>query len=314
MDKNFYNEASAARLGWDPSWFNERFFDDRLTRAVKKYQRSKGLSADGMCGPTTFRRLWTDRQENIDDHTPETLQCSNYIVYNGNFTPINWDKVVLWSEPGAPKAKRGTYYDYTGRPKRRIRYFVNHWDVCLSSRSCQRVLDKRGISVHFLIDNDGTIYQTMDMQHAAWHAGSERTNRPSIGVEITNAYYPKYQNWYKRRGFGERPIVDLAYINGNEIGPFLGFYPKQIEALKSLWQAVSDATGIPLQTPVNQFGNTSKNYEQHVAYGKYKGFVSHYHVSKRKIDCAGLDIKALIGRNKGRKMINDVCFSCCFYC
>ena len=76
MDKNFYNEASAARLGWDPSWFGERFFDDKLTRAVKKYQRSKGLSADGMCGPATFRRLWTDRQENIDDHRPDTNQYS----------------------------------------------------------------------------------------------------------------------------------------------------------------------------------------------------------------------------------------------
>ncbi len=294
MDKNFYNEASAARLGWDPSWFGERFFDDRLTRAIKKYQRYKSLSADGMCGPATFRRLWTDRQENIDDHTPEAQQYSNYVVYNGNFTPINWDKVVLWSEHGAPKARKGTYYDYTGRPRRKIRYFVNHWDVCLSSRSCQRVLDRRGISVHFLIDNDGTIYQTMDMQHAAWHAGSERTNRPSIGVEITNAYYPKYQNWYKRHGHGERPVIDKAYVNGNELGPFLGFYPKQIEALKALWQAVSEATGIPMQTPLNQFGNTSKNYEQHVAYGKYEGIVSHYHVSKTKIDCAGLDIKSLI--------------------
>jgi len=301
MDKNFYNEASASRLGWEPSWFNERFFDDRLTRAVKKYQRSKGLPADGLCGPATFRRLWTDRQENIDEHAPPTCHYSNYIVYNGNFTPIKWDKVVLWSEAGAPKARRGTYYDYTGRPKRRIRYFVNHWDVCLNSRSCQRVLDKRGISVHFLIDNDGTIYQTMDMQHAAWHAGSERTNRPSIGVEITNAYYPKYQNWYKRHGFGERPIIDKAYVNGNEIGPYTDFYPEQIKALKALWKAVNAATGIPLETPLNQFGNTSKNYEQRVAYGKYKGFVSHYHVSKNKIDCAGLDIKALLDEIKEEK-------------
>ena len=41
-------------------------------------------------------------------------------------------------------------------------------------------------------------------------------------------------------------------------------------------------------------GKTSTKYEQDVAYGKFSGFVSHYHVSKRKIDCAGLDIKALL--------------------
>jgi hypothetical protein len=298
MDKNFYNEASSAKLGWEPSWFGERFFDDKLTRAIKKWQKARGLSGDGLCGPMTFRRLWTERQQHIDEHVPDDCQYSNYIVYNGSFTPIEWDKVVLWPERGGLKTRKGNYYDYTGRPKRKIRYFVNHWDVCLSSTSCQRVLDKRGISVHFLIDNDGTIYQTMDIQHAAWHAGSERTNRPSVGVEITNAYYTKYQERYVKSGHGERPIIDDAWVHGHKLDPFLGFYPKQIEALKALWKAIHAAVQIPYQTPLNQFGNTSTKYEQEVAYGKYEGFVSHYHISKGKIDCAGLDIKTLLDEVK----------------
>jgi RNAse (barnase) inhibitor barstar len=145
-----------------------------------------------------------------------------------------------------------------------------------------------------LIDNDGTIYQTLDMQHAAWHAGSERSNRASVGVEITNAYYPKYQGWYIKNGFGERPLVENAWVHHNKLEPFLGFYPKQIEALKALWKAINGSTKVPFETPLNQFGNTSTQYEQEVTYGKFKGFVSHYHVSKRKIDCAGLDIKELL--------------------
>ena len=298
MDKNFYNEASAAKLGWEPSWFGERFFDDKLTRAIKKWQRARGLVADGLCGPMTFRRLWTDRQQDIDEYAPNDCHYSNYIVYNGSFVPIDWDKVVLWSERGGLKARKGNYYDYTGRPQRKIRYFVNHWDVCLSSTSCQTVLDKRGISVHFLIDNDGTIYQTMDMQHAAWHAGSERTNRPSVGVEITNAYYVKYQERYIKNGFGPRPIVENTWVHGKKLEPFLGFYPKQLEALKALWKAVHKGADIPYQTPLNQFGSTSTKYEQQVAYGKYEGFVSHYHISKGKIDCAGLDIKTLLDEVK----------------
>jgi len=28
MDKNFYNQASGAKLGWDPTWFGEKYFDD----------------------------------------------------------------------------------------------------------------------------------------------------------------------------------------------------------------------------------------------------------------------------------------------
>ena len=298
MDKNFYNEASAKKLGWEPSWFGERYFDDKLVRAIKKWQRSRGISPDGLCGPMTFRRLWTERQSRIDNYKPPNPSYSNYVVYNGEFFPIEWDKFVLWSEQDGLETQPGKYYDYSGRPKRKIRYFVNHWDVCLSSQSCQNVLNRRGASVHFLIDNDGTIYQTMDIQHAAWHAGSSRTNRPSVGVEISNAYYTKYQDWYEKNGFGPRPVVKDAWVHGTKLEPFLGFYPEQIDALKALWKTIHEATGIPYETPLNQFGKTSKNYEQKVAYGNFEGFVSHYHISKNKIDCAGLDLKTLLEETK----------------
>ena len=33
MDKDFYNQSSATQLGWGPSWFGERHFDDKLVRA-----------------------------------------------------------------------------------------------------------------------------------------------------------------------------------------------------------------------------------------------------------------------------------------
>tara|TARA_E500000331_G_scaffold342118_1_gene375355 strand:+ start:265 stop:690 length:426 start_codon:yes stop_codon:yes gene_type:complete len=134
----------------------------------------------------------------------------------------------------------------------------------------------------------------MDMQHAAWHAGSARANRASVGVEISNAYYPKYQDWYVKAGHGERPIIDDAWVHGTLLDPFMGFYPKQIEALKALWEAIHGATGIPYKAPENQFGKISTKYVQDVPYGKFSGFVSHYHVSKAKIDCAGLDIVSLL--------------------
>ena len=132
------------------------------------------------------------------------------------------------------------------------------------------------------------------MQHAGWHAGSERVNRASVGVEISNAYYTKYQEWYERNDFGERPLVNDAWVHGRKLGEFMDFYPVQIRALKALWKAIHKGTELPLKAPQNQFGSTSTKYEQDVKYGNFSGFISHYHVSKNKIDCAGLDIKSLL--------------------
>jgi len=145
-----------------------------------------------------------------------------------------------------------------------------------------------------MIDNDGTIYQALDTQHGAWHAGGRRWNASSIGVEISNAYYPKYQNKYVSRGLGARPIWDDAVVHGSKQKPFMGFYDVQIQALKALYKAVHKATGIPLETPLGDDGEMLTTVSKEAAANKFKGFISHFHLTKRKIDCAGLDIKKIL--------------------
>jgi hypothetical protein len=134
----------------------------------------------------------------------------------------------------------------------------------------------------------------LDTNHAAWHAGSKKWNHSSIGVELANAYYPKYQNWYSKNGFGERPIISNEYIHGREMDPFLGFYDVQLEALKALWAACNEGLGIPLKCPLDNNGNTLKKVSTSAAANRFKGFVSHYHLTSRKIDCAGLDINKML--------------------
>ena len=165
--------------------------------------------------------------------------------------------------------------------------FVVHWDVCLSSESCFKILEKRGLSVHFLIDNDGTIFQIMDCNDIGFHAGNRKVNNASIGVEISNAYYPKYQRIYEKRGFGKRPVLNGVKVHGEELEPFLGFYPVQLEALKALSSALSRAYGIPLVAPKEE----GVSLEARTA--KFNGVVNHYHLTKRKIDCAGLRLDKL---------------------
>tara|TARA_Y100000593_G_C4272254_1_gene318010 strand:+ start:326 stop:1219 length:894 start_codon:yes stop_codon:yes gene_type:complete len=297
MDKIFYNQASSEKLGWTPEWFGCDEFDEKLVKSIRKWQSENGLKADGLCGPGTHRRIVTYRLSQIDEYEPEdiTEKDDANLVYRGNFIPIDWGKVVLWSEEKGLNLNSKNYRPYF--EKRKINSFVNHWDVCLSSKSCASVLNKRGLSVHFLIDNDGTIYQLCDINHMCFHAGS-KVNPTSIGVEISNAYYLKYQNWYEKRGFGKRPIVEGETVHGRSMKPFTDFYPVQIEALKALWKSLHDGIGIPLECPVDENNNTLKRTNSKCARGTFKGFISHYHITSKKIDCSGLDIKTLLGEIK----------------
>ena len=292
MDKNFYNESSSAKLGWEPEWFGCDEFDEDLVEAIKHFQKKNGMSVDGLCGPGTFRVLYNERMEDIEEFRPAKASAGEkFIICNGDYFPIDWPKVKLFFEADGLKLTKGLR-KHVG--ERNPSFFVCHWDVCLSSKTCHKVLEKRGISVHFAIDNDGTIYQFMDMNDVAYHAGGRTWNNKSIGVEIANAYYPKYQGWYKKNGLGERPLVEGAKVHGKTLDPFMDFYPEQYEALKALMKAVHKATGIPLKAPLDRSGNTNTTVSKKAADGRFEGFVSHYHLKRGKIDCANLDLKTIL--------------------
>ena len=283
-----YNINLSRRYGWKPNWFGADDFDENLVKKIMEFQQSLGITADGLCGPSTYRRIFTAREANIDDYEP----TGEHIIYNGEFFPIEWDKVVTWDEPGGLRMNKGTYTDYSGKEPRDISMFVNHWDVCLSSKSCASVLNKRKVSVHFCIDNDGTIYQLLDMQQRAWHAGNSIVNTKSVGVEISNAFYPKYQDWYTKR-FGPRPVITDAVVHGRTLETHLGFYQIQLDAAKALWKAVSVACKVPLVAPMKN-GGLDTGVNSDVWRGRFKGFFNHYNVTSKKIDCAGLDLANML--------------------
>jgi len=288
MDKDFYNSSSSNKLGWKPQDFDCNEFDDDLVKAIKNFQKSVGIKADGLCGPGTYRRLIAKKESEAETHRRyhSSESDNNHIICNGVQVPINWKKVLTYEDVGGLKLTSGYRRCNNFRD---VKYFVNHWDVCLNSETCVKVLRKRGISVHFCIDNDGTIYQLMDANHIAYHAGSSKWNAASIGVEISNAYYPKYQNWYKKNGYGERPIWKDKRVHGGKLGDFLGFYDAQLEAAKALWQSIGNFYKIPLVGP-----KVTNGVDPDSVKCKFKGIINHYNLKKSKIDCAGLDIASLL--------------------
>jgi N-acetyl-anhydromuramyl-L-alanine amidase AmpD len=196
--------------------------------------------------------------------------------------------------------------------QRDVDQFVMHYDVCGTSRQCFKVLhDLRGLSVHFLLDVDGTIYQTLDLKERGWHAGE--ANDRSIGVEIAHigaypsADAPELARFYARDESGVRLVFPPSLAkgapapeqllrparNGELIaGAIHGrtlyqydFTDAQYEALAHLVAALRTALPkIALEAPRDAAGNVRSDALSAEELASYSGLLGPFHVTRNKAD------------------------------
>ncbi|TAJ21182.1 MAG: N-acetylmuramoyl-L-alanine amidase [Planctomycetota bacterium] len=207
----------------------------------------------------------------------------------------------------------------------RVDQFVLHFDVCGTSRECFRVLqDARVLSVHFLLDADGAIYQTLDLADTAWHA--RQANPRSVGVEIAQIGCYRVgkaailDQWYPRDEQGpylklpERlakfPFRDAAYtarperperirgaIHGAEYEQH-DYTARQNEALAKLVGGVARALPrIRLDYPRGADGAVLDRALDDAEFRAFSGVLGHWHVTEDKVDPGpALDFERLIER------------------
>lgn len=273
------------------NWFGNKKYKRELLNhdeitSVEDYQADFDIPVTNKIDESTIRRLELEKEfaSSVSDEN-----TTSYLVVGNNSDetiPIKWEDVITYKDSEAWKLPKRCYG--SRRAESAIQQFIVHWDVCLNSKSCFNILKKRGLSAHFLIDNNGTIIQTMPLDQIGLHAGHRGVNKRSIGVEISNAYYPKYQKWYKKNGFGERPLLTNVKVHSKILDEFMGFYPVQIEALSALMQAMHNRYDIPFETSKHD------KFRWGVTEEGTPGFYHHYHVSRNKIDSAGLDLNELL--------------------
>lgn len=214
----------------------------------------------------------------------EEQEPASHIVCDGHDITIDWDKVITWTQPNGLICRSGQYKTVKGSRAQNIDKVVVHWDGCLSSKQCAAVLKDRGLSAHFCIDNDGTIYQLMDTNHVGWHARG--VNSTSIGIEVSNAVKMKYMKKYNPR----RPIIPAATLHGKTFPSHLGFYDVQVDALKALIKSLCGFYNVPLEFP-NHNGELIRGV---IKTSAFEGVLCHYHVTKNKTDPACLDLAKVI--------------------
>ena len=170
----------------------------------------------------------------------------------------------------------------------------------------------RGLSVHFLLDLDGTIYQTLDLKECAQHATI--ANGRSIGVEIANiGAFPEgspdpFDRWYQEGPEGRallvgpdvpqsggtggraavlrpsRPKIVKGMVQGERLRQY-DFTPEQYNALTRLTATLCKLfPQIKCDYPRDASGAvvTHKLPDEELA--RYHGILGHYHVQTNKVD------------------------------
>jgi len=191
--------------------------------------------------------------------------------------------------------------------------FVYHFDATGTSRQCFKVLhDVRCLSVHFMLDLDGTIYQTLDLKERAWHATIANTR--SIGIEIANigAYGPKAKepldDWYQTEangppriviptrlgdggirtpGFVGRPVRPepvAGHIQGRDLLQY-DLTPEQYRALIKLTATLCKTfPKLKCDYPRDATGQLIPRKLPDDELERYQGLIGHYHLQTNKVD------------------------------
>jgi len=198
------------------------------------------------------------------------------------------------TRPGLPESKLS--YNAV---RAMVKQFVIHHDGCANAEMCFDVVqNERGLSVHFLLDNDGTIYQTIDLGLMAYHAAE--WNLYSIGVELCNRGDAlKEPNYYARTD--PKRGTALCKINGNTFKAFKytdaqmdGFFRLCRELVKLLPNLPTD---YPQSSPGDQMWNTLPNANSELH--RYAGYIGHYHLTQQKWDPGPFDFKDFCTRLRG---------------
>ncbi len=176
---------------------------------------------------------------------------------------------------------------------------VLHTDLTRDSKLCFDVLVDRGLSTHFMIDWDGTVYQGLDPLYEAFHAGE--ANAASVGIDLNNRMRnlerepsePPYPREHARKGEMtqkefKRPKSPKMVINGGSVRSY-GYTDPQYTALLALLKVlVKVMPGIKPFVPLDETGEIVPNVLEDGA--GFSGVLGHWHLSPSRWDPGpGLD-------------------------
>lgn len=238
-------------------------------------------------------------------------------------------KVILWDEPGGlnsydeSKITTSTTDRATGKIVKTVilgkryssrfttdsnpsleklqtivkQFFLHHSGLYHSKQTFDVLHKERKLSVQFILDNDGTLYQCLDLKEKAYHGG--KNNAYSIGIEIDSKAdsnkYPDAYDEYHCKKFNLLPQEKcIDKIHGSNFHGYC-YTDKQYDALVCLMNGLLEIFPLIAKNPDfprNTDGSFNKNVLKDPI--NYCGFICHLNTDSGKWDPVCLDRDRLL--------------------
>lgn len=211
----------------------------------------------------------------------------------GESVEIN-SKVIRWDEPGGfsfYKTGKFTSRDLTlEQLQNKITSLIFHHSVTFRAAHTYTGLAGRGLSCNFLVDDDGTIFQCLDIKDAGWSQKSHNQLGPGIEISSMPQAWSNPQTYnsaaQKKFSVGPREIISET-IHGQKFQCF-ALNETQHQALEKLAFGFKVLfPEIPAKFPKNADGSFNKKLLTNPL--EYRGLLNHYNIDSQKIDTMGLD-------------------------
>jgi hypothetical protein len=183
--------------------------------------------------------------------------------------PIDVDFAVRgWADHGM---------QWSGRHRTLTAFIVNHWTGAENPpASVYANMKQKGLSVHFIVDAAGVVYQMADTELRAAHAGD--VNATSIGIEYVNR-----GNAITNPNRGTPRKIVTATLQGKP-ARYCEMSEAQMRVGVKLNRLLCNLYGMELRVPLEADGTLILRELSSKELARFTGSIGHLHVEPFKLD------------------------------
>jgi hypothetical protein len=240
---------------------------EKFAGAVFELQRVFGLGQDGCLGPATYAEL-LKQYDPIEETDP-------YVVFGRrriSLGDVDY-AVVNYDQSGGYDLHPAGHFSPRSRDADTL---ILHWGG-FNPKSLYNVMSgPRKVSTHFGIGLDdagqAVVYQYLDLQHKAWHAGS--FNEGSVGIDVCQQPVYKHIGYYQKRGYAVKREHNPTHRGNKNI---LTLDARIARVMCAFTQDLATVLEIPLSSPTTH--DVVPNTDDYTVMG-------HHHLTGNKWDIA----------------------------